>query len=188
MSRPLSPDAPEAVRERHTRAQAAHACEQQDARPLADDRLRRDLADRFVDHPSQLHIALDCLTRIEQSPVRAAEIRFGDRLAEWNRQTAEALHARARRQSERQQRTADALDALAAGDRRLRHRVNRAATRRALEAALSSITVDRSPPPPGALIRSIPAAAHAPPSPVCSRRSSGTVWTVGHTLSSDRRR
>jgi len=186
VSRPLSPDAPEAVRERHTRAQAAHACEQQDARPLADDRLRRDLADRFVDHPSQLRIALDCLTRIEQSPVRAAEIRFGDRLAEWNRQTAEALHARARRQSERQQRTAKALAALVAGDRRLCHRLALGADRSTVTSSTCPATVDRSPPSPGALVRSSPIAAHAPPTPACSRRSSGPVWTVGRTSLTDR--
>jgi hypothetical protein len=164
VSRPLSPAAaPVAVLERHTRARAAQACEHADARPLARERVRRDLADRFADDPERLRIAMDQLTLIEQSPIRASEIWFGDQLAEWTRQTAEALHARARRRSERQQRTTEALVALAAGDRRLRHRLDRAACHLALDAHPSPVTVDRPRPPPGALVRSAPAAAHAPP-------------------------
>jgi len=149
VSRPLSPDAPVAFLERHTRDRVVQACEQQDARPLARERVRRDLADRFADDPERLRIAMDQLTLIEQSPIRASEIWFGDQLAEWTRQTAEALHARAQRRSERQQRTAEALDVLAAGDRRLRHRLNCAATRHALEAGLTGKPVfARFGPPP----------------------------------------
>ena len=85
MSRPLSPDAPVAVLDRHSRARAAQAREQQDARPLARERVHRDLADRFADDPERLRIAMDQLTLIEQSPIRASEIWFGDQLAEWTR-------------------------------------------------------------------------------------------------------
>jgi len=159
-----SPDAPVAVLEHIRRDQAARACEHQTARVRKRERLLHEFAEVTANAPPDKAEIVAAWSDTLTQYFDGAEAKFGDQLAE---------------------RTAEGLDALAAGDRRLRHRLDRAGTRQrhALEAALSSITVDRSPPPPGALIRSIPAAAHAPPSPVCSRRSSGTVWTVGHTLS-----
>lgn len=175
----MSPDAPEAVLEHIRRDQAAQARDRQDARPLDRERVRRNLADadHFADNPSHLRFALDALTRSEQSPIRAAEIRYGDQLAEWNRQTAEALHARARRQSERQQRTAKAFAALVARNRRLCHCLTLETDRSPVISStyIAATEKDRSQPPPGALVRS----ANAPPPPACSRRISGTVGPSG---------